>query len=95
MQLLLGRFNTERIVQLPLSQAQRYKIPTKRSLGFRYFATDMNLDTRTAPVQSTYKSITERIPMGRWGTPDDFRPNAANTATDIMQLLPASDEPCS
>lgn len=38
-----------------------------------YVATDMNVDTRTAPDQTAYKSISGRIPMGRWGSPNDFK----------------------
>lgn len=33
----------------------------------------MNVDTRTAADQTMYQSISQRIPVGRWGTPDDFK----------------------
>lgn len=34
----------------------------------------MNIDTRTDPNKAEYyKSITDRIPMGKWGNPDDFK----------------------
>jgi 2-deoxy-D-gluconate 3-dehydrogenase len=38
-----------------------------------YIATDMNEDTRTDPDTRYYDSITERIPAGRWGRPEEFR----------------------
>ncbi|KAH8808649.1 2-deoxy-D-gluconate 3-dehydrogenase [Xylogone sp. PMI_703] len=38
-----------------------------------YVATEMNRDTRTAADQTAFKSISQRIPVGRWGTPDDFK----------------------
>jgi 2-deoxy-D-gluconate 3-dehydrogenase len=38
-----------------------------------YIATDMNLDTRTDPDTRYYDSITQRIPAGRWGRPEEFR----------------------
>lgn len=33
----------------------------------------MNVDTRTNPDKTYYKSITDRIPMGRWGNPEEFK----------------------
>ncbi|WPH01667.1 Hypothetical protein R9X50_00451800 [Acrodontium crateriforme] len=38
-----------------------------------YIATDMNIDTRTNMDSTYYNSITQRIPSGRWGSPDDFQ----------------------
>jgi len=38
-----------------------------------YIATDMNIDTRTNPDTTYRDSITQRIPMGRWGDADDFK----------------------
>ena len=36
-----------------------------------YIATEMNTDLRENPART--QSILERIPMGRWGRPEDFR----------------------
>lgn len=33
----------------------------------------MNVDTKTNPDKTYYKSITDRIPMGRWGDPEEFK----------------------
>jgi 2-deoxy-D-gluconate 3-dehydrogenase len=33
----------------------------------------MNVDTRTNPDKTYYKSITDRIPIGRWGDPEEFK----------------------
>ncbi|PYI07557.1 NAD(P)-binding protein [Aspergillus sclerotiicarbonarius CBS 121057] len=53
-----------------------------------YIATDMNVDTRTNPEAREYlQSITERIPAGRWGTPDDLKGAAvflASRASDYI-----------
>lgn len=38
-----------------------------------YIATDMNKDTRTDPDTRYFDSITQRIPAGRWGRPEEFR----------------------
>lgn len=36
-----------------------------------YIATDMNVALREDPERS--RQLSERIPAGRWGTPDDFK----------------------
>lgn len=33
----------------------------------------MNVDTRTKADQTYLNSITDRIPMGRWGKADEFK----------------------
>jgi 2-dehydro-3-deoxy-D-gluconate 5-dehydrogenase len=37
----------------------------------RYIATEMNTALLQDPTRS--RQILERIPAGRWGTPDDFK----------------------
>jgi hypothetical protein len=41
---------------------------------YRSFATDLNLDARTNPNDPKYSdSVIARIPVGRWGAPDDLK----------------------
>ncbi|PWY83630.1 NAD(P)-binding protein [Aspergillus heteromorphus CBS 117.55] len=53
-----------------------------------YIATDMNLDTRTDPQRADYfRSITERIPAGRWGNPEDFKGIAVFLASPASNYI--------
>ncbi|CRG82730.1 2-deoxy-D-gluconate 3-dehydrogenase [Talaromyces islandicus] len=52
-----------------------------------YIATDMNVDTRTNPDQTYYKSITDRIPMGRWGEPEEFKGPVVFLASKASSLM--------
>ncbi|KAH8809415.1 2-deoxy-D-gluconate 3-dehydrogenase [Xylogone sp. PMI_703] len=38
-----------------------------------YIATDMNIDTRITGDPAYLKSLTDRIPAGHWGKPEDFK----------------------
>ncbi|OJJ45276.1 hypothetical protein ASPZODRAFT_70022 [Penicilliopsis zonata CBS 506.65] len=52
-----------------------------------YIATDMNADTRSDSNSDYYKSITQRIPMGRWGDPRDFKGPAVFLASDASSYM--------
>ncbi|PYH92573.1 NAD(P)-binding protein [Aspergillus ellipticus CBS 707.79] len=53
-----------------------------------YIATDMNLDTRTDPSRADYfRSITERIPAGRWGSPEDMEGAAIFLASPASNYI--------
>ncbi|KIW27758.1 uncharacterized protein PV07_07466 [Cladophialophora immunda] len=51
-----------------------------------YVATDMNVDTRSGDP-AYLQSLNDRIPAGRWGTPEDFKGSAvflASSASDYV-----------
>ena len=50
-----------------------------------YIDTDNTEALRNDPVRS--KSILERIPAGRWGTPDDFKGPAVFLASDAAAYM--------
>jgi 2-deoxy-D-gluconate 3-dehydrogenase len=50
-----------------------------------YIATDMNEALINDPVRS--RQILERIPVGRWGNPDDFKGPAVFLASDASQYI--------
>ena len=59
----------------------------------------MNIDTRTNPDRTYYKSITDRIPMGRWGDPEEFKGPVvflASKASSYMtgEILTVSEDIC-
>jgi len=51
-----------------------------------YIATDMNIDTRTGDP-AYYQSLTDRIPAGRWGKPDDFKGPTVFLASDASEYV--------
>jgi 2-deoxy-D-gluconate 3-dehydrogenase len=61
------------VVQLTkaLSNEWAGKGVTVNAIAPGYIATDMNTDLQNDPVRA--RSITERIPAGRWGNPEDFK----------------------
>ena len=55
---------------------------------YRYIATDINKDTRTKPEnKANFDFITSRIPMGKWGDPDDFKGVAVFMASDASAYM--------
>ncbi|KAL3425166.1 2-deoxy-D-gluconate 3-dehydrogenase [Phlyctema vagabunda] len=52
-----------------------------------YIATDMNIDTRTSSDKTYLKSITDRIPAGRWGEPSEFKGPAIFLASEASSYI--------
>jgi len=54
----------------------------------RYIATDINKDVRTKPEnKANFDFLTSRIPMGKWGDPDDFKGVAVFMASDASAYM--------
>ena len=47
----------------------------------------MNIDTRHDADRTYFDSITARIPMGEWGTPDHFKGPAVFLASDASAYI--------
>jgi NAD(P)-dependent dehydrogenase (short-subunit alcohol dehydrogenase family) len=47
----------------------------------------MNVDTRFNPDQTYNKSITDRIPAGKWGEPNDFKGPAIFLASNASSYV--------
>lgn len=55
---------------------------------FRYIATDINKDTRTDPdKRANFEFINSRIPMGRWGEPEEFKGVAIFLASEASAYI--------
>lgn len=53
-----------------------------------YIATDINKDVRTKPEnKANFDFLTSRIPMGKWGDPDDFKGVAVFMASDASSYM--------
>ena len=52
----------------------------------RYVVTDMNVDTRSGDP-AYLQSLNDRIPAGRWGTPEDFKGSAVFLASDASNYI--------
>lgn len=51
-------------------------------------ATDINEDLRTKPEhRNYYQALTNRIPMGRWGVPDDLKGVAVFMASEASAYM--------
>lgn len=76
--------------ELRLSRVGRavYRMSMNLANSYRYIATDINKDVRTKPENKVnFDFITSRIPMGKWGDPDDFKGVAVFMASDASKYM--------